>query len=97
MPCAAPVLCWVCAVLLLRVVVAYATAPGPAQGTMWQRFGAGIAFIRSRPIILGTISLDLFAVLLGGVVALLPIYAHEVLHVGPAGLGRCAAPWPWAR
>jgi uncharacterized protein (DUF2062 family) len=53
----------------------------------WQRFTAGIAFIRSRPIILGTISLDLFAVLLGGVVALLPIYAHEVLHLGPQGLG----------
>ena len=74
-------------VLLLRVVVAHATAPGPTQGTMFERFGAGIAFIRSRPIILGTISLDLFAVLLGGVVALLPIYAQEVLHVGPAGLG----------
>ena len=73
--------------LLLRVAVAHATAPGPAQGTMFERFGAGIAFIRSRPIILGTISLDLFAVLLGGVVALLPIYAQEVLHVGPAGLG----------
>ena len=54
---------------------------------MAQRFGAGIAFIRTRPIILGTISLDLFAVLLGGVVALLPVYAHEVLQVGPAGLG----------
>ena len=73
--------------LLLRVVVAHATAPGPAQGTMLERFGAGITFIRTRPIILGTISLDLFAVLLGGVVALLPIYAQEVLHVGPAGLG----------
>ena len=73
--------------LMLRVPVAYATPPAPAQGTMWERFGAGIAFIRSRPIILGTISLDLFAVLLGGVVALLPIYAQEVLHVGPAGLG----------
>ncbi len=73
--------------LLLRVVVAHAAPPQPALGTMWQRFGAGIAFIRSRPIILGTISLDLFAVLLGGVVALLPIYAQEVLHVGPAGLG----------
>ena len=73
--------------LLLRVVVAHATAPGPTQGTMFERFGAGITFIRSRPIILGTISLDLFAVLLGGVVALLPIYAQEVLHVGPAGLG----------
>lgn len=73
--------------LLLRVAVAHAQAPAPAQGTMWQRFGDGVSFIRSRPIILGTISLDLFAVLLGGVVALLPIYAQEVLHVGPAGLG----------
>ncbi|PKO26633.1 MAG: MFS transporter [Betaproteobacteria bacterium HGW-Betaproteobacteria-9] len=80
--------CFVLGVLLLlRVAVAYAKAPGPTQGTMWQRFGEGIAFIRSRPIVLGTISLDLFAVLLGGVVALLPIYAQDVLHVGPAGLG----------
>ena len=80
--------CFVLGVALLaRVVVAHATAIGPTQGTLWQRFGAGMAFIRSRPIILGTISLDLFAVLLGGVVALLPIYAQEVLHVGPAGLG----------
>jgi len=73
--------------LLLRVPVAHAAPLGPTQGSMVERFGAGIRFIRSRPIILGTISLDLFAVLLGGVVALLPIYAHEVLHVGPQGLG----------
>ena len=73
-------------VLLLRVPVARAVAVA-AGGTIWQRFGAGIHFIRTRPIILGTISLDLFAVLLGGVVALLPVYAHEVLQVGPAGLG----------
>lgn len=73
--------------LLLRVRVAHGSPVGPTQGTMWQRFAAGIVFIRSRPIVLGTISLDLFAVLLGGVVALLPIYAHEVLHVGPSGLG----------
>ncbi|MBW8843791.1 MAG: MFS transporter [Burkholderiales bacterium] len=73
-------------VLLLRVPVARAVAVA-AGGTIWQRFGAGIHFIRTRPIILGTISLDLFAVLLGGVVALLPVYAHEVLKVGPAGLG----------
>ena len=71
----------------MRVATAHASPLGPTLGTMWQRFGAGIQFIRSRPIILGTISLDLFAVLLGGVVALLPIYASEVLHVGPAGLG----------
>ncbi|WP_406622504.1 MFS transporter [Acidovorax sp. SDU_ACID1] len=73
--------------LLARVAVARAAPHGPAQGSIFQRFGAGIRFIRSRPIVLGTISLDLFAVLLGGVVALLPIYAHEVLHVGPQGLG----------
>jgi len=53
----------------------------------WQRFTAGIQFIRSRPIILGTISLDLFAVLLGGVVALLPIYAQDILHTDSTGLG----------
>ena len=80
--------CFVLGMLLLqRVTVAYAAPRGPVQGSMAQRFGAGIAFIRTRPIILGTISLDLFAVLLGGVVALLPIYAQEVLHVGPTGLG----------
>lgn len=72
--------------LLLRVPVARTVAVA-VGGTIWQRFGAGIRFIRTRPIILGTISLDLFAVLLGGVVALLPVYAHEVLKVGPAGLG----------
>ena len=72
--------------LMLRVAVARPVAVATG-GTIWQRFGAGIHFIRSRPIILGTISLDLFAVLLGGVVALLPVYAHEVLHVGPTGLG----------
>jgi MFS family permease len=72
--------------LLLRVPVARTVAVA-AVGSVWQRFGAGIHFIRTRPIILGTISLDLFAVLLGGVVALLPVYAHEVLQVGPAGLG----------
>nr|WP_309277932.1 MFS transporter [Comamonas sp.] len=57
------------------------------ESSMWQRFAQGVHFMRTRPIILGTISLDLFAVLLGGVVALLPVYAHEVLQVGPQGLG----------
>ena len=52
-----------------------------------QRFAAGIVYIRQRPIILGAISLDLFAVLLGGATALLPVYAHSILHVGPLGLG----------
>ncbi len=48
---------------------------------------AGIAFIRRKPEILGAISLDLFAVLLGGATALLPIYAREILHSGPLALG----------
>jgi MFS family permease len=48
---------------------------------------AGVKFVRSNPAILGTISLDLFAVLLGGATALLPIYARDILHTGPWGLG----------
>jgi len=48
---------------------------------------SGITFIRDQPVILGAISLDLFAVLLGGATALLPIYAHDILRVGPTGLG----------
>lgn len=48
---------------------------------------AGIRFIRSRPDILGAISLDLFAVLLGGATALLPVFAKDILLTGPMGLG----------
>jgi MFS family permease len=48
---------------------------------------AGISFIWHRKEVLGAISLDLFAVLLGGAVALLPIFARDILHVGPWGLG----------
>ncbi|MGY4225315.1 MFS family permease [Bradyrhizobium sp. USDA 4503] len=48
---------------------------------------AGVTFVRSNPAILGTISLDLFAVLFGGVTALLPIYARDILQAGPLGLG----------
>src|SRR5262249_60275257 len=47
----------------------------------------GLRFISRNKLILGAISLDLFAVLLGGAVALLPVYAHEILNVGAAGLG----------
>jgi MFS family permease len=48
---------------------------------------AGIAFIWKQKVVFGSISLDLFAVLLGGAVALLPVYAREILHTGPWGLG----------
>jgi MFS family permease len=48
---------------------------------------AGVRYVWSNPIVLGAISLDLFAVLLGGATALLPIYARDVLHLGPRALG----------
>ena len=50
-------------------------------------FFAGIGFIRRQPIILGSITLDLFAVVLGGATALLPIYAKDIFETGPDGLG----------
>lgn len=75
--------------------VAFATvlgiAPRPpadtTTGTSWRTLLAGIRYVWSERPILGAISLDLFAVLLGGAVALLPIYARDILHVGPWGLG----------
>ena len=56
-------------------------------GERWERVVEGIRFVRNRPIVLGAISLDLFAVLLGGADALLPIFARDILQVGPMGLG----------
>ena len=53
----------------------------------FQAFFAGVSYIRRNPIVLGVISLDLFAVLLGGTTALLPIFAREIFHLGPEGLG----------
>ena len=52
---------------------------------------AGVRFVRDRQVVLGAISLDLFAVLFGGAVALLPIFARDVLHVGAWGLGLLRA------
>ena len=52
---------------------------------------AGLTFLFSRPIFLGAMTLDLLAVLFGGAVALLPIFAEEILHVGPQGLGALRA------
>ena len=67
---------------------AAASAPSdPAASKSWHAVLEGLRFVRSRPVVLGAISLDLFAVLLGGATALLPAYARDVLHVGPTGLG----------
>jgi MFS family permease len=56
------------------------------EGT-WRGLVAGLKFVFSRKVILATITLDLFAVLLGGAAALLPIFADQILHCGPIGLG----------
>jgi MFS family permease len=53
----------------------------------WATVLAGVRFVFREKIVLGSISLDLFAVLFGGAVALLPVYARDILHVGPSGLG----------
>ena len=53
----------------------------------WHSLLGGIRFVRATPIILGAITLDLFAVLFGGAVALLPLFANSILHTGPFGLG----------
>ena len=64
-----------------------ARVPKPREPVTLTSLFAGISFIRSRPEILGAISLDLFAVLLGGATALLPVYARDILSTGPMGLG----------
>ncbi|MBL8782112.1 MAG: MFS transporter [Alphaproteobacteria bacterium] len=55
--------------------------------SLLERVAEGIAYVRRRQEIFGAISLDLFAVLLGGATALLPIFASDILHVGPLGFG----------
>ncbi len=73
---------------LAVVLIRHRPAPVTERPAVtWEALSAGIRYIRSQPVVLGAISLDLFAVLLGGATALLPIYAGAVLHVGPLGLG----------
>lgn len=57
------------------------------EQSTWRSLAAGMKFVFSKRVILATITLDLFAVLLGGSVALLPIFADQILHCGPVGLG----------
>jgi MFS family permease len=53
----------------------------------WQAVREGLAFLRQSPVVLGCMALDMFAVILGGATALLPVYANEILAVGPRGYG----------
>jgi hypothetical protein len=82
----ASVLCFATAcALVLRL--RYAHAPAAREPVTLATVFAGVDFIWRRKPVLGAVSLDLFAVLLGGAVALLPIYAKDILHTGPWGLG----------
>ncbi|APW44684.1 MFS transporter [Rhodoferax saidenbachensis] len=83
---------YVCCTLLmltasgLMLFVHYQHKPSHLAAS-WASLFAGVAFVWKHKLILGATSLDLFAVLLGGAVALLPIYARDILHTGPVGLG----------
>lgn len=73
--------------VLLMVSVRVPRQAPSAEPANWHTVLEGLRFVRSRPIVLGAISLDLFAVLLGGATAMLPAYASDVLSAGPTGLG----------
>jgi MFS family permease len=77
---------WFLAALLSGAIELDRPIPVKEQSTLAGLF-AGVGFVRRNPAILGSISLDLAAVLLGGATALLPIYARDILHTGPWGLG----------
>ncbi|MFG1302059.1 MFS transporter [Xanthobacter sp. V3C-3] len=92
-PLAGAAACYACAALAMAAI-RHVHAPTRAAGGGGPRLRTllqGLAFIRAHPVVLGSISLDLFAVLLGGVTALLPIFAHDILHVGAEGLGALRA------
>jgi MFS family permease len=75
----------------LMLAVRYAHVPPPPEPVSLRTVLAGVAFIWQRKPVLGAVSLDLFAVLLGGATALLPMFAKDVLQVGPWGLGLLRA------
>lgn len=83
--------CCVLAAIAFGAVIAMGSGAGEAARARppasWRTVLAGLHYVWSNPPILGSISLDLFAVLLGGAVALLPIFAKDILHVGPWGFG----------
>ena len=82
----------VCGLILISIVYYYIISHKPVAEfkpteTLKESLLSGIKFVFKNNILLGALSLDLFAVLFGGAVALLPIFADKILHVGPEGLG----------
>ncbi len=78
------------ALLIMPIKVRPSVVPARQEKherTTWHSLGEGMSFLQRTPIMLGAITLDLFAVLFGGATTLLPIFARDILHVGPEGLG----------
>jgi MFS family permease len=77
--------------LLFSIVLIYLLRPYPPvfvpKKNMWKSLSEGISFVFKNKMMIGAMSLDLFSVFFGGAVALLPVFAHEILNVGPQGLG----------
>lgn len=73
--------------MLLMTLTHVEQTPVAKETPNWNTLLEGLRFVWSRPVVLGAISLDLFAVLFGGATALLPAYASDILQVGPQGLG----------
>jgi len=81
-----------CATMVLMLRAQH--TPPPKEPMTLRSLVAGFEFVYTNKIILGTITLDMFAVLLGGATSLLPVYAKDILHVGPEGLGWLQAGLP---
>lgn len=80
--------------LILVAMVRYRRVPTPREPMTLASLAAGFRFVFSTRIVFGIITLDLFAVLLGGATTLLPVYAKDILHVGPRALGLLQAALP---
>jgi len=76
---------------LILLFVRPVARPPRSQAGPFTRIREGLRYVRDNRVVLGAISLDLFAVILGGATALLPIYARDILHVGAQGLGHLRA------
>ena len=72
-------------------VIGPVTRTALRPGSPWRQMIEGMAYVRRNRLVLGAITLDLFAVLLGGVVAMLPVFARDILYVGADGLGPLRA------
>jgi MFS family permease len=95
---AAPYAPYAASALLFAVSLAGLLAIGPVERpeivrgpSPWAQMVEGLRYVRRNKLVLGAISLDLFAVLLGGATAMLPVFARDILHAGPEGLGHLRA------